>query len=386
MRKKRAYRASDIKKVVLSKVLESGPAGAVTVGLDIGKLEIFAVVRWSDGTFERPWKVQNPSEIGWLVQLLRNMAGERPMMVAMESTGTYGDALRQTLTDVALDIQRVGGKAASDYAEIFDGVPSKHDGKDAAIVAELAALGKSWPWPYQSKVKSDAEMAYWADWLDAQQSIQMLWIGRLESLLARHWPEVTRLLDLTSVTLLRTLVHYGGPAKLAQDSAATSRLVEWGRRPLTTAKIEKVLQSAKETFGVRQSVQDVKRIQQYAASALSAYRETQKARRKLEGLAQGNEVIERQAKAIVRRWLYFAAMRATRDPDVRRWYEAKKARDGDRGKGALIGVARRLALALYGVAVRDEPFEAWRLFPGRSQVRRSLQTIQKVTRVEASKV
>ena len=438
MRKKRAYRSRDVKNVVLAEVLESGPPGAVTVGLDIGKKEVFAVVRFLDGTFERPWKVRNPSEIGTLVQLLRVMAENRPMMVAMESTGTYGDALRQALTDAELDIQRVGGKAASDYAEIFDGVPSKHDGKDAAIVAELAALGKSWPWPYQSKIKSDAEMAYWVDWLDAQQSIQMLWIGRLESLLARHWPEVTRLLDLTSVTLLRTLIHYGGPTKLARDSAATSRLVAWGRRPLTTAKIEKVLRSAKETFGVRQSAEDIKRVQQYATSALSAYREVQKARRKLERLAEDNEVIERQAKAIgratacvlwvtlgdprdyhcgeayrkamglnlkerssgkhkgrlkitkrgpstVRRWLYFAAMRASQNSDVRRWYEAKKARDGDRGKGALIGVARRLALALYSVAAHDEPFEAWRLFPGRSQVRQSLQAKQKVSRVEAAK-
>jgi hypothetical protein len=73
--------------------------------------------------------------------------------------------------------------------------------------------------------------------------------------------------------------------------------------------------------------------------------------------------ITKRGPSTVRRWLYFAAMRATQDPNVRRWYEAMKARDGDRGKGALIGVARRLALALYGVAVRDEPFEAWRLFP-----------------------
>ncbi len=35
--------------------------------------------------------------------------------------------------------QRVGGKAAHDDAEVFDGVPSQHDGKDAAVVAEMAA-------------------------------------------------------------------------------------------------------------------------------------------------------------------------------------------------------------------------------------------------------
>ena len=117
----------------------------------------------SDGTFERPWKILNPSELTLLVKLLTNLAKERPMIVAMESTGTYGDALRGALTDAKLTIHRVSGKAASDYAEIFDGVPSKHDGKDAAIVAELAALGKSSPWPYRSKTEWDAEMARWAD-------------------------------------------------------------------------------------------------------------------------------------------------------------------------------------------------------------------------------
>ena len=74
---------------------------------------------------------------------------------------------------------------------------------------------------------------------------------------------------------------------------------------------------------------------------------------------------------MVRRWLYFAAMRMSQDPDVRRWYEAKKAKDQDRGTGALIGIARKLALALYSVGVYGDPFEAWRLFPGRSLPRKA---------------
>jgi transposase len=168
-------------------------------------------------------------------------------------------------------------------------------------------------------------------------------------------------------------------------------------------------------------------MQQFATLALAAYRETQKSRRELKRLAAGNAVIQRQAKAvgvatacvlwaalgapnhypfaqayrkamglnlkerssgkhkgklkitkrgpsIVRRWLYFAAMRMSQDPAVRPWYEAKKAKDGDRGTGALIGIARKLALALHSVGVRDEPFEAWRLFPGRSLPRRTLQS------------
>ena len=47
-----------------------------------------------------------------------------------------------------------------------------------------------------------------------------LWLGRLEGLLARHWPEDTRLLTLGSGTLLRLLAHYGGPAGVAAVGVA----------------------------------------------------------------------------------------------------------------------------------------------------------------------
>jgi len=368
--KRRAYRATEVKNVLLEEVLRSAPAGAATAGLDIGKYEVRAVVRWKEGSFERPWKARNPSEIEAVVGLLRKVADHRALIVAMESTGTYGDALRAKLDQAGLEVHRVGGKAAHDYAEVFDGVPSQHDGKDAAVIAELAAFGKSSLWPYRPKSESDGEMAYWADWLDAQQDIQRLWTGRLESLLARHWPEATRLLALSSVTLLR---------------------------------------------------------------ALAAYRETQKARLKLERLAQGNEVIGRQAKvvgaatacvlwvalgdpkdypcgeayrkamglnlqerssgkyqgqlkitkrgpSIVRRWLYFAAMRTAQSVFVKPWFEAKKAKDKDRGNGALIAVARKLALALPAVGAQGKPFEPWRLFSQKDLVRKAQQAKRRAAR------
>jgi transposase len=424
MGKRRAYRSTAVKKVALEKLLELAPVGDVHLGMDIGKGEVFTVIRWSDGTFERPWKAKNPTEISELVALFQVLAKDRAVTVAMESTGTYGDALRQALSDAGLSVHRVSGKAAHDYAEIFDGVPSKHDGKDAAVVAELSAFGKSWPWAFAPRKGKDAQMAYWVDWLDAQQSIEMLWLGRLEGMLARHWPELTSLLKLNSATLLQMLAHYGGPAKVTADGKVGSRLARWGGYMLKREKIDAVLESAALTVGVRQNGQDIKRIQQYSTMALAAYRETQKAGRALKKLAKDNEVIQRQGKAvgvvtasvlwvslsdpknyhcgeayrkamglnlkerssgkyqgklkitkrgpsIVRRWLYFAAMRLSQDPDVRRWYEAKKAKDKDKGTGALIAIARKLALALYSVGVYGDPFEAWRLFPGRSLPRKA---------------
>ena len=59
MSKRRAYSATDVKKVSLERILEQGPAGEVTVGLDIGKHEVFAVLRWVDESFLRP-RLQEP--------------------------------------------------------------------------------------------------------------------------------------------------------------------------------------------------------------------------------------------------------------------------------------------------------------------------------------
>ena len=57
--------------------------------------------------------------------------------VALEPSGTYGDPFRQALTDAGLNVQRVSPKAAHDYAEVFDGVPSQHDGKESPLKVNL---------------------------------------------------------------------------------------------------------------------------------------------------------------------------------------------------------------------------------------------------------
>ena len=72
------------------------------------------------------------------------------LIVALESTGTYSEAIRHAMTMAKLTVHRVSGKAVADYKEIFDGVPSQHDGKDAAMIAELTAFGKGTRWDQSS--------------------------------------------------------------------------------------------------------------------------------------------------------------------------------------------------------------------------------------------
>jgi transposase len=422
VKKSRAYRATQVKKVCLVRVTKNREGQRVHVGLDIGKEEVFAMLRWGESDFERPWKVKNPLEVSDLVEQLSKLAQGRETIIALEPTGTYGDPLRQGCSDAGLTVHRVSPKASHDYAEIFDGVPSKHDGKDAAIVAELAALGKSSPWPFEVRAW-DRELAYWVDWMNVQRRSLTMWYGRLEGLLARHWPEATRTLPLTSGVLLQCLATYGSPANLATDGAALSCLRRWGRGHLSTEKGEQLQAGARCSVGVRQSEMDVCRIKQYASEALTCRREIASSKKQLKLLAKDHEVISSQAIAVgvvtacvlwvhlgdprsygsgaayrkamglnlkehssgkwvgrlkiskrghseVRRWMYFAVLRLIRQPGVKEWYEAKKAKRADdrtEVMRALVGVMRKLALALHRVGTSGEVFDASLLFPGSVQ-------------------
>ena len=112
----------------------------VVVGVEVSKATLELVIRWANRAFARPITVPNPGGILEALTRLRQLH-EGALKVAMEPSGTYGDAFRQACHDADLTVWRVRPKAAHDYAEVFDGVPSQHDGKEEAIIAELAAIG-----------------------------------------------------------------------------------------------------------------------------------------------------------------------------------------------------------------------------------------------------
>src|SRR5262249_47019922 len=254
--------------------------------------------RWADGRFERPWRVKNPWEIPALLEVVKRVKADRKLVVAFEPSGTYGEALRQALGDNGIEVQRVSGKAAHDYAEVFDGVPSQHDGKDAAVVADLAAVGKAKPWAYQADDSWEEELAYWVEEMVAQRQMLMPWQGRLEGLLARHWPEASQVLKLSSGTLLRTFKRYGSPQALAADAEAGKELARWGRSQLSAAKIEELLAGARSSVGIRPGPWQRRQIQEYAERVLAARQQSNRAQRRLRQLAEGHPVLQAQGKVV----------------------------------------------------------------------------------------
>jgi transposase len=415
--KSRPYSSLPVKGVDVESLAKAHAGQACVLGVDVAKLELMAVLRWPDGSFQRPWRVANPGDLGLLVTKLKELAAVCPLTVAMESSGTYGDPLRQALSDAGLVLQRVSAKAVKDQAETFDGVPSQHDGKDAAIIADLCARGKGRPWALGAPGELEQELRYWVRRLDGAQRVKQVWGGKVEALLARHWPGVTRLVAGTSATLAGALARWGGPAALAADPEAAEALRELGGHYLSEAKVAALIESAKSPGGVRMNPWEVRELKESAEFIVGQRQQISACKRRLRALTRGHEAIEAQAPAVglitacvlwvclgdprdyasaaayrkamglnlaecssgaykgrlriskrgqrlARKWLYFGALRWMRDPSVKRWSDAKKARDGGRGMRAMVGVMRRLALAAWNVAVKGEAFDAARLFPG----------------------
>ncbi len=414
---KRMYRSVGVKDVDVSAVLSELPAGQVWIGVDVGKEELYAVVRDSNNKYSRPWCVKQPSELREFVDRVRVLARSREATVVMESTGTNGDALRQALADAGVRVARVRGKVARDYSEVFDGVPSQHDGKDAAILAELAAHGKSREWAAPNNAEWVEQLRCDTSWLTAQRLTLQQWLGRLESLLARHWPEASALLKPKTPTMQMCLMEYGGSAKLAADPEAAARLKKWGGHHLTVKKVQALIGSAQSTVGVRMDASTERLMKQTAQAAFAAHGELLQTGRRLGKMVRSQPVLQRMAEVVgvntaavlfatvghpgdfdsgpayrkslglnlkerssgkhqgqlritkrgsseARRWLFYAALRLVQQRHLKGWFEAKKRKDGGRSKPAVVAIMRRLPLALYAVVERGQPFSMERFKPG----------------------
>lgn len=414
MKQSKTYRSIPVKRVQVESILAAHVGEPVEAGLDIGKQWIWAVIRFRDGTYLRPWRAGNPTEVVVLAGLLVRMSRQVKLTVAMESSGTYGDPLRQALGDAGLAVHRVSSKASHDWAEAFDGVPSQHDGKDAGVVAELCAMGKSVSWPLRQPSEMEQEMAYWVDQLDAGHRVQQVWIGRLESRLSRHWPELGRELKLSAPSLLKALKRWGSPAAMGADPQAAQILARFSYRRLEPETIDRLVQGAKHSAGMRMSLWDQRRVQEDAGQALLAHAQKSAAKRRLRELAQQHKLIpalgevvgiptacvlwtclgdprhyssgaayrkamglnlaerssgmyqgqlhiSKRGKSLPRRFLYFAALRYVAKEPVKNWYLEKKRRDGDEGMRGVVAVMRKLPLAVYAAA-QGEAFDEQRLF------------------------
>lgn len=414
---KRTYRAESINNVDLAKLLELVRGRRVTLAVDVAKRNFTAVLmEWPEKVlYALCWKA--PDETMKMVEVVSQLMEVCTLDVALEPTGTYGDAIRGLMNGLGLVVYRVSPKRASDAAEIYDGVPSQHDAKCAAIIGWLHAQGRSERWNEVSPELRDLAAATEQMQLFSNQFHAC--VNRVEAKLARHFPELGEVLELGSATLLMLLGKFGSPAAIASsESDARAHMERVGKALLSSEKVERILELARTTTGASMTEGEREGLMALAVETDRQRRELAAARKKVEEQAvehasvrrvseavgkvtaavlyveagdpssyksaaaytkslglnlkiknsgkpadQGQLKITKRGSSTARAILYMAVLRLIQtDPRFKAWYGRKVARSDGKYKGkALVALMRKLAKALWHVS-RGGTFDSSKLF------------------------
>jgi len=409
---KRTYKAVDFHRVDWTQIEQRLSGQRVVLAVDVAKKEFVAALMTCEREAVRTFKWCHPHDTRAVVEQLAQLPGLGEAV--LEPTGTYGDALCYQLRQAGVTLYQVSPKRVADATEIYDGVPSRHDGKSAYVIGRLHLERVSKRWDERDETRRTL-MAQ-ANQLSFCQDQAQRSHNRLEAQLARHWPELEGLLKLDSVSLLSLVSEFGSPRAVAADGeAARALLAREGGRFLAADKIEAVIDSARTTLGQPCVDGEARGLQELAKQLLTLKRQRQRLERALEAAVErdpqlsdlrasvggvttaviyaeigaprdypntrsylkalGMNLKERssgQHKGLLRltkrgpgnprRYLYFAVLRwIERSQRARRWYEAKVARDGGCKKKAIVALMRKLAAALWHVG-QGEAFDEARLF------------------------
>jgi transposase len=412
--KKRIYRRMPVNDFQPETVSHAELGGKLVLAIDVAKVDMVAAVAAADGRVLHTicWKAPDQNPV--VLNLLRGFrAAGVPVEAVMEPSGTYGDVLRYQLEKDAFPVFMVSGKRTHDAQEIFDGVPSLHDAKAAAIIARLHADGLSTRLRDEDPERRQLRAALAI--MDLHQERYLQLVHRLESWLARHWPELPTLLELTSSSLMALLARIGGPADVAAaPDKAQKLLLGISHRLLPDEKVAAIIASAKRSVGVPLVGLERDALMAIAADAYRAHRAFTSAKTQVDTLAaatpaaalapavghttaagvyaevgdprsfsctraflkamglnlkekssgtiQGQLKITKRGPSRVRQYLWLAAFRWIQtDPIANAWYQRKKQRDGGRASRAAVALMRKLAKALFHVG-RGATFDSTKLF------------------------
>ncbi len=408
---KRKYRAIDVKQVNVGALKDRVRGRRVVLGGDMAKETHYGALLDEDKEVIVIWKWDQLRESVQVVDLLRSLPASS-VAVAIEPSGTYGDPFRVLAQSAGLAVYRVSPKRCHDYAEVYDGVPSQHDGKSAVLLGRLHLEGFSALWVEHSA--EHRELAAAVREMALYQDQEQRYLNQLEAQLARHWPELPSLIGLGTATLLELLKAYGDPAAVSREASSGRDLMRRVGR-LQWRKIDAILASAEATIGVpmqagerrllqaiahearrtQQRLRAANRIVKRLSASLPAIRELARplgvrtaavlvvevgdprssasaaSYRKAFGLNlkvhssgkhKGQLKITKRGSGVARQWLYLAVLRLLqKDTVMQAWYERKVARDGGVKMKALIALMRKLVGALWHVA-RGQAFDSRKLF------------------------
>jgi transposase len=400
---KRRYSAVEFNLVNWTMRREQVAGQRAVFAVDVAKEDFVGVLLDAERTALVTVKWKHPEQTWALIEQLVLLSDAAELDIALEPSGTYGDALRWQLVQVGLTVYRVSPKRVHDAAEIYDGVPSLHDAKAAYLIGRLHLEGVSQPWPEGSPQRR--ALGAQLNLLQMYKARERADLNRVEALLSRHWPEALGVLDLGALSLVKLLAVYGEPAQVAaQSEAARALMRRSGRGVLREEKIEQLLASAEQTLGMPCVQAERRLLQELAQHLLETREKLHQLERELHqqvradetlgrmatvvgetssavlvaaqgrpqdypdaasylkslglnlkerssGKHQGQLKITKRGPGVARFYLYYAVLRwIYNDPVIQSWYRHKVQRNGGFKGKAIVALMRKFAKALWYVA------------------------------------
>lgn len=397
--KKSIYKSYKINQIDWAKQSELFTGLKIILAVDVAKSQQYALLADTDHQHSVLIQWHLLDETALLIQHLKNLNAK--IEVVMESTSTYGDALRYQCQQAGFAVFQVSAKRVHDAREIYDGVPSLHDAKSAWLIAKLHKEGMTKPWLGASEQERQFNAMHLE--LELYQNQYRGNLNRLEAHLSRYWPEVLCYFELSSVTLEQLVLNYGSAQQVAgnaEQAALDMRL--WGRQMLTNEKIAAVIEGAKTSIGTVANAAEIHYLKALAKELEHARLQAQTAQKALEkqvecatelgemvatigkvttavlvgnhldprlydnpksyqkalglnltekssGQLKGRARISKRGSSLARWYLYMATLRLIGgDPIISAWYNAKK---DDKAKlKTVVALMRKLSLALWHVA------------------------------------
>jgi transposase len=418
VKKKRIYKSVGVQRVDAAQLAAEFASVRCIVGIDVAKKDMVASLSSVVGQSKILVRWQHPAETRSFVALCSKL-GEAgaAVEVAMEPTGTYGDALRVQLMAAGLPVFQVSPKRCHDAAMVLDGVPSSHDPKSAVLIAWLHSQGISRAWRPSTDAQRAARAALSRRELYADPFGRN--IGRLEALLARHWPELPGLLELDSIGLLTLLSIYPSAEQVGTHQHESSELLRTATHGcLKPSKLSDVIASARTTVGERMTRDEETLLRELATQTLSLLRSMERVEGEIALVVEADTAMKRLREAIgivsaaavvahlgdpgsyestasfvkatglnlkerssgkhvgelkitkggparVRVYLYFATLRLIRlDPVVKAWHRRRTNYAAKHGMSGVVAVMRKLASTLPHIA-RGAVFDSAKLFDTR---------------------
>jgi len=224
--------------------------------VDISKSTHYGYLRCTVGEI-KPFKISNTmegfKELWKKAEEFKKLYGLEEVVFGFESTGSYGDPLKQYMQQKGAELIQVNPMHTKRLKELSDNSPNKTDKKDPRVIADILSLGYGLTAIMPVGIRADLRELVQSreNHLEDINRIK----NRMEALLARYFPEFLQIMGLTAKTSMYLLKQYTTPEAISQVSVdkLAIEMYKRSRSQMKRSRAETLHEASSNSIGVKQA-------------------------------------------------------------------------------------------------------------------------------------